>query len=267
MILIWDNFFIEKVYNMDNISSEELDGILSKYKIPRSKCAVDEDGVGFGLVNDLPGVKGFVNNASPVKKQKETEEDNVLRNYANLKAQCWFELANYVNAGLIGIYRGIDVRDKKLLIEDLEQIKQKDPGKDQPLRILTKEEIKNSLGRSTDIGDMCMMRMYFAMSTGELAFGFISPKPTAEKSEEEENKENYNSLSSLSESNKDFKCCPKCGGGIRIHNGLVLDPFCGSGSTGIAAKNTGTDFIGIEKELEYVKIAEARIKATPDKLL
>jgi site-specific DNA-methyltransferase (adenine-specific) len=41
--------------------------------------------------------------------------------------------------------------------------------------------------------------------------------------------------------------------------GIVLDPFAGSGSTLIAAKNTGRDFIGIEKELEYVKIAEARI--------
>ena len=49
--------------------------------------------------------------------------------------------------------------------------------------------------------------------------------------------------------------------------GIVLDPFMGSGTTGIAAKNTGRDFIGIEKEEEYVKIAEARIRATPDKLL
>lgn len=43
--------------------------------------------------------------------------------------------------------------------------------------------------------------------------------------------------------------------------GIVLDPFMGSGSTGIAAKLEGFDFIGIEKEPEYVKIAEARIKA------
>ncbi|MBA7671150.1 hypothetical protein ES703_79301 [subsurface metagenome] len=130
-----------------------------------------------------------MNNSSPIKKHKETEEDKVLRNYANLKAQCWFELANYVNAGLIGVYRGIDVRDKKLLIEDLEQIKQKDPGKDQPLRILTKEEIKENIGRSTDIGDAMMMRMYFVVSLGELAFSFISPKPITKKTDEETKKE------------------------------------------------------------------------------
>ena len=203
MILIWDNLFIEKVYNMDNISSEELDSILSKHKIPRSKCAIDEDGVGFGLVKDMPGVKGFVNNSSPVKKHKETEEDRVLRNYANLKAQCWFLLANYVNAGLIGITKDIHVDTKKLLIEDLEQIKQKDPGKDQPLRILTKEEIKETLGRSTDIGDAMMMRMYFCVQAGELAFAFMSPKPIPKKTEEGKEKlERENQIKELVEKGK-----------------------------------------------------------------
>ncbi len=41
--------------------------------------------------------------------------------------------------------------------------------------------------------------------------------------------------------------------------GLVLDPFTGSGSTGCAAVLEGFDFIGIEREPEYVAIAEARI--------
>jgi site-specific DNA-methyltransferase (adenine-specific) len=41
--------------------------------------------------------------------------------------------------------------------------------------------------------------------------------------------------------------------------GIVLDPFMGSGSTGKAAMLEGFDFIGIERDPEYVKIAEARI--------
>ena len=43
-------------------------------------------------------------------------------------------------------------------------------------------------------------------------------------------------------------------------SGTVLDPFMGSGSTGMAAKDEGFEFIGIEKEKEYFEIAEARIK-------
>ena len=42
--------------------------------------------------------------------------------------------------------------------------------------------------------------------------------------------------------------------------GVVLDPFMGSGSTGKAAVLEGFDFIGIDMTPEYVKIAEARIK-------
>lgn len=41
--------------------------------------------------------------------------------------------------------------------------------------------------------------------------------------------------------------------------GLILDPFTGSGSTGCAAVREGFRFIGIEREAEYVAIAEARI--------
>jgi site-specific DNA-methyltransferase (adenine-specific) len=42
--------------------------------------------------------------------------------------------------------------------------------------------------------------------------------------------------------------------------GTVLDPFTGSGTTGIAAHLEGFDFTGIEREAEYLAIAEARIK-------
>mgnify|MGYP003298193940 CR=1 FL=1 len=44
--------------------------------------------------------------------------------------------------------------------------------------------------------------------------------------------------------------------------GTVLDPFMGSGSTGMAAKDEGFDFIGIEKEKEYFDICQSRIKKT-----
>lgn len=45
-------------------------------------------------------------------------------------------------------------------------------------------------------------------------------------------------------------------------NGIVLDPFMGSGSTGLAAQNLGFDFIGIELNKEYVDIAERRINGS-----
>ena len=41
--------------------------------------------------------------------------------------------------------------------------------------------------------------------------------------------------------------------------GIVLDPFTGSGSTLIAAREEGFQFIGFEKEVEYVTIAKGRL--------
>jgi hypothetical protein len=43
--------------------------------------------------------------------------------------------------------------------------------------------------------------------------------------------------------------------------GVVLDPFCGSGSTGCATLLEGLQFTGIEQDAEYVAIARARIAA------
>ena len=53
-----------------------------------------------------------------------------------------------------------------------------------------------------------------------------------------------------------FLCTLACPRG-----GIVLDPFLGSGTTAVAATQSGMHYIGIEREPEYVAIAEARIAA------
>ena len=52
---------------------------------------------------------------------------------------------------------------------------------------------------------------------------------------------------------------------ITPKGGTVLDPFMGSGSTGMAAKEENFDFVGIEKEEEYFNIASARIESVETK--
>lgn len=47
---------------------------------------------------------------------------------------------------------------------------------------------------------------------------------------------------------------------ITRKEGVILDMFLGSGTTGIAAIKNGFSFIGIEKETEYMDIAKARIE-------
>jgi site-specific DNA-methyltransferase (adenine-specific) len=43
--------------------------------------------------------------------------------------------------------------------------------------------------------------------------------------------------------------------------GTVLDPFTGSGTTGMACRYELREFVGIEREAEYIAIAERRIAA------
>lgn len=44
-------------------------------------------------------------------------------------------------------------------------------------------------------------------------------------------------------------------------NSLILDPFCGSGTTGVAAVANGRKFIGIDNEFEYIKLSIKRISS------
>jgi len=47
---------------------------------------------------------------------------------------------------------------------------------------------------------------------------------------------------------------------------LVLDPFCGTGSTALACAETGRNFLGIELSAEYVEIARKRVARATEQL-
>lgn len=135
--------------------------------IPYSQIIADEDGIGGGVVDQMKGVQGFIAN-SPALENPETEEKE---NYASLKAQCSYVLAEKVNRhelaidttfpdGFVSEVPGIGQEVwKDMLIEELEHIKSKHSNADTKLRVLSKEETKESLGRSPDFADTMMMRM------------------------------------------------------------------------------------------------------------
>lgn len=41
---------------------------------------------------------------------------------------------------------------------------------------------------------------------------------------------------------------------------VVLDPFCGSSTTGVACKHLKRNYIGIDNNLEYIKLSKERIE-------
>ena len=47
-------------------------------------------------------------------------------------------------------------------------------------------------------------------------------------------------------------------------NQIILDPFCGSGTTGVAALKNGRNFIGIDFEEEYLELTKRRLEKITD---
>jgi site-specific DNA-methyltransferase (adenine-specific) len=45
-----------------------------------------------------------------------------------------------------------------------------------------------------------------------------------------------------------------------FHHDIVMDPFMGSGTTGVACKNLGRNFIGYESDQDYFNLAKNRIE-------
>lgn len=130
---------------------KEIQKLAKEYRVQQHNIIVDEDGVGGGLV-DFGNYTGFVNNAKAKMKT----------NYANLKSQCYFEIAKKVNNGEIAV-KFTDSEIKAKLIEDLEQIRDWNSDKDEKIRVIPKDKIKEMIGRSTDFADPFMMRMYFEL--------------------------------------------------------------------------------------------------------
>lgn len=143
-------------------TEEDIKQLARDEKIPYSHILIDEDGIGGGILDHLSGAKGFSAQRVPFEnKQLSTQEDHVVReNYDTLKDQCAYELGRNVRLHKISC----SIEDEKVkedLIEELQQIKRADPDKEGKLKIISKEEVKEAIGRSPDISDTFLMRMYF----------------------------------------------------------------------------------------------------------
>jgi hypothetical protein len=145
--------------------SREIQDLMRSYKIPNNQVIVDSDGVGGGVADQIRGVN-FVNNAKPLHGE----------NFQNLKTQCYIKLSESFKEGSISI----NITDQEMmdeLTQELLVVKLKDLDKDTKISILSKDEVKRMLGKSPDLSDALMMRMYFELknnkTTGRYAIAMI----------------------------------------------------------------------------------------------
>lgn len=176
----WDGLELYKVdrYQKQGIDQtvQHIKDAAAMHRIPYSCILIDEDGIGGGVVDNLFGVKGFTANSSPIPTRNQIGEKAAKVNnflipktvYANLKAQCGWKIAELINEHKISI-RVPELRD--IILEELTaQLHDKAPDGDGKKLLRPKEDVKQELGRSPDVGDTFIMRAYFELlkdSTGE----------------------------------------------------------------------------------------------------
>lgn len=160
VIGFWQGWWVRyKTYDKSRITEayDFINTLRLHNSVPLNNVICDEDGVGGGLV-DMLGCKGFVNNSRPLNGE----------NYENLQAQCAFKLAARINSNGLFIE---NEEDKQEIIEELEQLKQKNVDGDGKKGIVGKDKVKEVLGRSPDFRDMLLMREYFELDQSFWAIG------------------------------------------------------------------------------------------------
>lgn len=169
----WDGLELYKIEQRTKqdieMTKQKIKDYAAEHKIPYSNIMIDEDGVGGGVVDGLPGVKGFVANstalptATEIRSRKSKIENSMIpkRNFYNLKSQCGWKLAELINEHKVA-FRVHEYREK--LIAELDALlREKEIDSDRKLALKPKKEVKEALGMSPDVGDTVIMRAWFEL--------------------------------------------------------------------------------------------------------
>lgn len=128
----------------------DLKKLIEKNGVSRSNTIVDSDGLGAYLESYLEGIKEFHGGAAAIHKLE----------FANLKAECAYKLAEFINDGKLKIICTPEQRES--IIEELSVLKSESVDKDETKkRIIKKEVMKELIGHSPDYLDVLIMGMWY----------------------------------------------------------------------------------------------------------
>lgn len=156
--------------NTENIIDKTKEYTIDE-RIPMSHVMVDAIGPGAGVASSsrLTGIIGYKSSYGAIKTDTSIvllpnvhyrKDAPMVTEYANLRSQCVFTLADHVNNHKIA--SRVDGRFKENIIEELALYQ--DASKGDGKRLATKkEDVKEALGHSPDHSDTWIMRMYFVV--------------------------------------------------------------------------------------------------------
>ena len=166
VVILWNglNAVSFKTFDTNTITqlAEYITTLQRDYSVNLGNIIVDEDGVGGGL-KDILRCKGFTNNARALKGE----------NYTNLKTQVYYKMASMMNKGQVSLSSAKDIELKNTIIQELEQVKRTKIDSDAKLSMLSKDKVKEMLGRSPDYSDAIAMRFYYEIRSNVGRYSLI----------------------------------------------------------------------------------------------
>lgn len=180
VLIAWKGWVVKEIITYDLSSTQKIVSAITylrqKYRIPKSRCIADSDGVGGGVV-DIADIKSFKNNGTPIGINRNTP------NYANLQVQCLYLLADKINEREIYIEEeslsNLDdpKKAKEHILEELAQIQSRPNVRDATkLQAKNKSEIKEDIRRSPDYRDALFMRIWFDLKPQRRAMVSTAPR-------------------------------------------------------------------------------------------
>lgn len=173
VIFVWSGLRVIDCVVVHKTDGAKVEAMLKElartYAVPQSHIAYDADGIGAYLKGYLANAYSFNNGSAAIKTN-----DKAL-NYKNLKTQCYYMLAERINAAQVYVMPKVaatKVGDKYVrdcIVSESRAIKKHKPDGDGKLQIIPKEQMKNALGHSPDFMDALMMRMVFEIKPQSFA--------------------------------------------------------------------------------------------------
>lgn len=180
VIILWHGLFIKKVWYEDKntmpdiykrtttYTADKIKSKCDKNGAPYTHAVIDDMGLGGGVVDQVENCYAFVSAAAPITEFDDEKryrlQETEKYSYRNLRAQCYFKLAELVDKGEIGCSSDIVPEVRNWIIQELEAVKKKNVyDNEKKLQIISKEEIKETIGRSPDFADAIMQRMVFLL--------------------------------------------------------------------------------------------------------
>lgn len=166
IIMLWNGFVVYKIISVPRTDHGTLMQLIDLYakteNIPKKNIVSDAAGEGGYLPQLLKGIRGFLGGSSALTDKKARYKELEKPYFANLRTQCIYEMAHMIKNGTVQMATEDNVIKSKM-IQELQQWKVKSVDDDKKVAIISKDEIRRTIGRSTDYSDALYMRMFFEL--------------------------------------------------------------------------------------------------------